>query len=104
MAQATKKVRVFELAKTLGMETKAVLDYCRDLGYDVKNQLSSLETDQIDAVRGRISKGGRPSATAVAAPPKPAPLPKVEKKIHTLPTAKKVDVAPVFEEIGRAHV
>ena len=27
LAQATKKVRVFELAKTLGMETKAVLEY-----------------------------------------------------------------------------
>ena len=31
----TKKVRVFELAKSLGMDTKAVLDYARDLGFDV---------------------------------------------------------------------
>ncbi|MBO0697552.1 MAG: translation initiation factor IF-2 N-terminal domain-containing protein, partial [Zavarzinella sp.] len=81
MAQVTttKKVRVFELAKTLGLDTKAVLDYARDLGYDVKNQLSSLEPDQADAVKQRITKGGRPGpATAVAAP-RPAPLPKVEK-------------------------
>ena len=55
MAQVTtKKIRVFELAKTLGLETKAVLDYCRDLGYDVKNQLSSLETDQVEALKARI--------------------------------------------------
>jgi translation initiation factor IF-2 len=97
LAQATtKKVRVFELAKTLGLETKAVLDYCRDLGYDVKNQLSSLEPDQIDAVKVRISKGGRPSAAAAVAP-RPTVLPKVEKKIHTLPAAKKVEAAVVDE-------
>ena len=68
--QALKKVRVFELAKTLGLETKAVLDYCRDLGYDVKNQLSSLETDQVDALKQRIAKGGRP---AVAPPSSATP-------------------------------
>ena len=62
--QTLKKIRVFELAKTLGLETKAVLDYCRDLGYDVKNQLSSLETDQVDALKQRIAKGGRPSSAA----------------------------------------
>ncbi len=66
--QALKKIRVFELAKSLGLETKAVLDYCRDLGYDVKNQLSSLETDQVDALKQRIAKGGRPSAAAPATP------------------------------------
>jgi translation initiation factor IF-2 len=88
--QVIKKLRVFELAKTLGLETKAILDYCRDLGYDVKNQLSSLEPEQVDALKQRIAKGGRPGPAA-APPPRPAPLPKVEKRIQTLPTAKKVE-------------
>src|SRR5688500_1120611 len=78
-ATTTKKVRVFELAKSLGLDTKAVLDYARDLGYDVKNQLSSLEPDQADAVKQRIAKGGRPAAATAVVAPRPAPLPKVEK-------------------------
>ena len=94
--QAIKKVRVFELAKTLGMDNKAVLDFCRDLGYDVKNQLSSLEPDQVDALKQRIAKGGRPSAAAPA-PARPAALPNVEKKITTLPPARKVE-APLPPE------
>ena len=96
-ATAIKKLRVFELAKTLSLETKAVLEYCRDLGYDIKNQLSSLETDQVDALKGRIAKGGKPNAPAAPPAIKPAPLLKTEKKIHSLPPAKKVE-APVVEE------
>jgi translation initiation factor IF-2 len=101
LAQATttssKKVRVFELAKTLGLDTKAVLDYARDLGYDVKNQLSSLEPDQADALKQRIAKGGRPGA-ATAAAPRPTILPKVEKKITTLPAPPKKAELPALEE------
>ncbi len=94
-ATTTKKLRVFELAKTLGLESKAVLDYCRDLGYDIKNQLSSLEQDQIDALKGRAVKGGKPSAPAQAPAPRPAPLPKVEKKMATIPVARRVEPAPI---------
>jgi hypothetical protein len=83
-AQATtKKVRVFELAKTLGMDTKLVIDYARDLGYDVKNQLSSLDPDQADAVKARIAKGGRPGPAAAAPPPPPPGRPSC-KRVSTL--------------------
>ena len=75
LAQATKKVRVFELAKTLGLESKAVLDYCRDLGYDIKNQLSSLEPDQVDALRTRMSKGGKPATAAQSGAGQTVPTP-----------------------------
>ena len=77
-----KKLRIFELAKSLGLDTKAVLDYARDLGYDVKNQLSSLEGDQVNAVKARIARGGRPGPAA--APARPTPLRRVENKIHRL--------------------
>ena len=97
LAPAPKKIRVFELAKTLGLETKAVLEHCRDLGFDVKNQLSSLESEQVDFLKGKIATGARPSAPAAPAPSKPAPLPKTEKKIHSLPSPKKVE-APVVDE------
>jgi translation initiation factor IF-2 len=102
-ATTSKKIRVFELAKTLGMDNKAVLDYARDLGYDVKNQLSSLDPDQVDALKARIAKGGRPGAAAAPAA-RPAALPKVEKKIHTLPApAPKKAEAPIADEIPPAE-
>ena len=59
LAPNPKKVRVFELAKDLRVESKIVLDFCKELGYDVKNQLSNLETTQVDALRTRVAKGGK---------------------------------------------
>ena len=102
MAQASKKVRVFELAKTLDIESKNLLDYCRELGYDVKNQLSSLETDQVEAVKQRISKGGRSAPVANNSPPprtiaQAVPTAKIEKKIVALPTPKAKVEAPAHE-------
>src|SRR4051812_34274662 len=63
------KVRVYQLARELNVETKDLLDMCRTAGIDVKNQLSSLDPDQRDAVEQMVRRGG---GTAVAAPPKPA--------------------------------
>ncbi len=64
------KVRVYQLARSLKMESKDLLDICHQAGYDVKNQLSNLEPDQREAienlVRNKKSGGG---GVAVAAPP-----------------------------------
>lgn len=59
------KVRVYSLARELNMESKDLLDLCRQAGIDVKNQLSSLDPDQRDLVEQMAKKGG----VAVAAPP-----------------------------------
>jgi translation initiation factor IF-2 len=78
------KVRVYALARELNMESKDLLDLCRQAGYDVKNQLSSLDPEQRDAVELMIKRGG--AAVAVATPPKPATpvLPQVTKEIRNL--------------------
>jgi translation initiation factor IF-2 len=55
------------------------VDLCRQAGFDVKNQLSSLEPEERDAVELLVRKGG--GAVAVASPPK-AVIP----SIPTLPT------------------
>src|SRR5438270_2655548 len=73
------KVRVYALAKELNVESKDLLDLCRQAGFDVKNQLSSLDPEQRDAVEVMIRKGG---GVAVAAPP---PKPAVST-IPTIPT------------------
>ena len=73
------KVRVYALARELNIESKDLLDMCRQAGIDVKNQLSSLDPDQRDLVEQMVRRGGSP--VAVAAPPKPA-----TPVIPTLPT------------------
>ena len=72
------KVRIYALAKELNVESKDLLDLCRQAGFDVKNQLSVLDPEQRDAVEVMIRKGG---GVAVAAPPKP-----VVSAIPTIPT------------------
>lgn len=64
------KVRVYSLARELNMESKDLLDICRQAGIDVKNQLSSLDPDQRDLVEQLAKRGGGGTAVAVAAPPK----------------------------------
>ena len=39
--------RVYQLAKELNVESKELLDFCKELGYDIKNQLSNLTGDQV---------------------------------------------------------
>src|SRR5207245_11713725 len=63
------KVRIYALAKELNVESKDLLDMCRQAGIDVKNQLSSLDPEQRDAVVEMVRRGG---GVAVAEAPKPA--------------------------------
>ncbi|MBA4066996.1 MAG: hypothetical protein C0501_25460, partial [Isosphaera sp.] len=88
-----KKVRVFALAKELNLDSKVLVDLCKDLGFSgITNQLNGLEPGQVDALRERVKKGlNKPAAAPPsAAPPKPGlpPTAKLENKIVTLPKAK----------------
>ena len=57
------KVRVYALARELNIESKDLLDLCRQAGIDVKNQLSSLDPEQRDAIEQLVKRGAeaRPS-------------------------------------------
>jgi translation initiation factor IF-2 len=66
------KVRVYALARELNIESKDLVDLCRQAGIDVKNQLSSLDPDQREAVEQLVRRGA--GAVAVAAPPPPKPV------------------------------
>src|SRR6516225_5232136 len=79
------KVRVYSLARELNVESKDLLDLCRQAGLDVKNQLSSLDPEQRDMIEQLVKRGG--GAAAAAAPPKPAAstvLPEVSKAVRNL--------------------
>ncbi|HEY7315372.1 MAG TPA: translation initiation factor IF-2 [Gemmataceae bacterium] len=89
----TEKVRIYVLARELGMESKDLLTLCRQNGIDVKNQLSAIEPEMRDQVVELVQKRGK--ASAPAAPQRPN-LPQVERRIPVLDT--KPRPAP---ELGR---
>jgi translation initiation factor IF-2 len=65
------KVRVYALARELNIESKDLLDLCKKAGFDVKNQLSSLEPEQRDVVVDMIKKGTHKQAPAPGPSGKP---------------------------------
>lgn len=46
-----KKIRIYELAKELGLESKVVVDFLHDLGAEVSNHMSTIEPDIADMLR-----------------------------------------------------
>ncbi|MBD5606934.1 MAG: translation initiation factor IF-2 N-terminal domain-containing protein, partial [Candidatus Eremiobacteraeota bacterium] len=77
---ATGKVRIFELAKELGLSSKDLIGLFERLGLEAKNQLSVVDDKVADLVRGVLlggssskgtARGAAGGATAVATPPPP---------------------------------
>ena len=87
---------MFNLAKELNLESKVLLDYCKELGFaEITNQLNGLEPEQVDALKERVKKGPRPGTLPRRAAPTPAKpvIPSAAKlatKVQTLPKAKPV--------------
>src|SRR4051794_41229469 len=52
------KLRVYELARELGMTNKETLDLCEALGIGVKTHSSSIEDAQADRVRRKAEREG----------------------------------------------
>jgi translation initiation factor IF-2 len=92
------KVRIYALARELNMESKDLLDLCRQAGFDVKNQLSSLDPEQRDEVVQMLKRGGGAGAAVAVAPaPKTtAPvIPQAQAPIRVLPTRRREADVPV---------
>jgi translation initiation factor IF-2 len=95
------KIRIYALARELNIDTKDLIDACRQAGFEVKNQLSSLDPDQRDTVLVLLKKGGSSGAApaAVATAPKPAAqvIPQVMAPVRVLhparPPRREPDVA-----------
>ena len=52
------KLRVYELAKELGLTNKECIDLCNALGYGVKSHSSSLDSAYADQVRRKAQREG----------------------------------------------
>lgn len=72
------KVRVYELARDIGVESKDLVDFLADLGAEIKNHMSTIEDDIAQMVRDHFqgeteSKSTQKTATASKVEPSQAP-------------------------------
>ena len=67
---ATTKLKVYELAKELGIEGQALVSQIQRLGIDVKNAMSVIGTEEVRTVREHYRKNAKlaASATVTTAP------------------------------------
>jgi translation initiation factor IF-2 len=63
----TEKVRIFALARELGMESKDLVALCRQHGIEVKSQLSTIEPEVRDQVVQLVQKKGSASSGPASA-------------------------------------
>lgn len=54
------KVRVYELAKDLGLESKDLITRIAEIGINVKNHMSTLEADEVTKINGLMKGGNTP--------------------------------------------
>jgi hypothetical protein len=64
-------IRVYALAWELGVDSRAVMETARRLGYATPNQLSALDARQREAVVKALR--GRPPAEPTGVPVRPPP-------------------------------
>ncbi|MBA2752450.1 MAG: translation initiation factor IF-2 N-terminal domain-containing protein, partial [Actinobacteria bacterium] len=68
-----KKIRVYELARELGLSNKEALDLSVSLGIGVKSHSSSIEDAQADRVRRKADQEGLRRPVEAPEPAVPAP-------------------------------
>lgn len=97
------KVRIYQLAKDLDVETSVLVDICHDAGFDkVRSQLSSVDTDQIEIIKKALKARSAPPPST----PTPGPPPVLKQPMTArppvlggtkVPTISPVKSAPVEE-------
>ncbi|MGH9072012.1 MAG: translation initiation factor IF-2 N-terminal domain-containing protein, partial [Acidimicrobiales bacterium] len=95
-----KNIRVYELARELGVSNKEALDLCLSLGIGVKSHSSSIEGPQADRARRNAAKmglgqhkipagAGNPTDPAAASLPSPASVRPVDPRLVSSPSPPK---------------
>jgi translation initiation factor IF-2 len=86
LQQQKEKVRIFALARELGMESKDLVVLCKQHNIDVKSQLSTIEPEVRDQIVELVKRG----KTAAPAPASPAPATPIaqptQRRVPTLTT------------------
>ena len=123
------RIRVYELARELGLTNKETLDLCESLGIGVKSHSSSIEDAQADRVRRKAdrdglrrevqpeepvpAKRGAKKAAAAVTPPKPddtiaaeaaeAPAARSPEHASRLVTSRPLSEQPDYDAEGDAE-
>ncbi|HWG46576.1 MAG TPA: translation initiation factor IF-2 [Gemmataceae bacterium] len=102
------KVRIFALARELGIETKDLMTLCRQNGIDVKNQLSTIEPEVRDQVVQLVQKqSAKPAMTPgqrVVPPIVPQKVRVLDDKPKVPPTLRPITKAVPAETSGQASI
>ena len=94
------KLRIHELAKEMGIESKEIITYLKDMGMEGKTASSSIEEEAIVLVRGQFKKAERQAAETPAAvkPEKPAETPAAAEPKKQAVAAEKPSEASAAEK------
>src|SRR6478752_5623748 len=95
---ATKKIRVYELARELGVENQVVLDLSDELKMGVKSHSSSIDDPSADRIR-RLADSRGLRGEPIVDEPKAAPKEKAKAKKADAPAKK---IAPKAEPVVEA--
>jgi len=86
------KMRVYELSKELGIQSKDLVIILNEMGANVKNHMSTLEDEYVAKVRASFNTGGRAGKEKKPSPPDEvvSPMPKstMGGKTPPVPTEK----------------
>ncbi|MGA9751157.1 MAG: translation initiation factor IF-2 N-terminal domain-containing protein, partial [Acidobacteriota bacterium] len=74
------KIRVFELAKKMGVPSNQLLEELQALGIDVKSNLSTLDETDLEKLGGKVAK---PAAKKAAKPTEPPAAAEAGKEKRT---------------------
>jgi translation initiation factor IF-2 len=94
-----RNIRVYELARELGLTNKEALDLSLSLGIGVKSHSSSIEDAQADRVRRKAEREGL-IRSAPPEPPAPAPAPQRAAVPKTVPAP---EPAPEVHRVVRSR-
>ena len=79
------KVRVYELAKELGLESKDLLAQLKDMGEFVRSASSTIEPPVVRRITEKLKSGGAPAAPVRPAPPGARPGPRPPAPVPAAP-------------------
>ena len=48
------KQRIYELAKQLGLNNKVLVDKAKELGFNIKNHMSSLSDTEVNELKNKV--------------------------------------------------
>lgn len=92
-------IRIYQLAKQLKIDNKALVDVCNKLGFPGKGSaLASLSDDQVVAIKEHMSGGRRTAAPEPEVPAVPKREDKLMGRVRTLPPTPRPAPEAVSQE------